>query len=132
MVWEMPLSSWMPRANLVNENSGSEERNGTCPVCTGTRRMVSATVASSIKEVVNHVSHDDLRAAERHAAALLALLREVPNSTSELLGKTQFSALEDALATGLSEIKSCEGPSAALTFRSALTRWYETYPPHLV
>lgn len=107
-----------------------DECDGTCPVCIQTRRMVSAVIASSLNDIITYLGQEDLGSAQSHAAAFLAILNEVPHSTSDLIGPDRIAGLREALDIGLSGIKNGEADAAGFAFQTGLNAWYQTYPPY--
>jgi len=93
--------------------------------------MVSAVVAASLSDVIDRLLRGDLATAQNHTAKLLTILDDVPASTSELIGHDGFSALQHAVEQAFWEIQMGDPIAAARVFQSALSNWYETYPPYL-
>jgi hypothetical protein len=92
--------------------------------------MVSSVVAGSLNEIITYLGKRDLENAQRHIAAFLGVLDEIPDSTAELMGHSNVEALRDGVERGFSEIRNAEVHAAESIFRATLTIWYETYPPY--
>ena len=113
-----------------SERGHSRECDGSCQVCLQTRRMVSSAVAGSMKEILTLLEQEDLDGAQKHAAALLAVLEEAPQSTVTLIGAGSLADLRNAIEKGLWDISSGDFDAGRSAFQAGLSNWYETYPPY--
>jgi hypothetical protein len=109
-----------------------DDCDGNCQVCLKTRRMVSATVAKSISEIIEDLKHDNVPGAREQAAAFVDVLGEVPTSTLQLIGASHFIKLQAAAECGLLKITNGEPDEAAAAFQAGLDDWYNAYPPYTV
>ena len=108
----------------------SIECDGSCQVCLQTRRMVSSVVAGSMNEILALLEQEDLNGAQKHAAALLAVLDEAPQSTATLIGARSLAELRNAIEKGLWDIATGDPGAGRSSFQTGLGNWYETYPPY--
>jgi hypothetical protein len=108
------------------------ECQGTCQVCLKTRRMVSATVANSISEIIDYLRQDNLPIALKQAIAFVDVLGEVPTSTLQLIGANHFFKLQATAERGLHKITAGEVHEGAAAFQAGLDDWYDAYPPYTV
>jgi hypothetical protein len=120
-------------SKLVFQTADHEaECQGTCQVCLKVRRMVAATVANSISEIIDHLRLDNLPSAQEQALGFVEVLGEVPTSTLHLIGAGHFAKLQAIAERGLEKIANRETNGAAATFEAGLNDWYDAYPPHSV
>ena len=103
---------------------------GTCQVCLKTRRMVSATVANLMSEIIDDLKRDNIHSARRQAVAFVDVLGEVPMSTLQLIGASHFLKLQETAERGLSKVATGETSAALTAFQVGLNDWYDAYPPH--